>query len=385
MIRLAGQPISTARRLATREQTSSTRLRILHLVPRSSRGGIYRVVCDLFEVFARDRHLELQAALVTGTGDENDFPFTGKHEVVTGNILRKFMALYRLARRCDVIHLHGFTPWQALTCWLARKKIVYTNHGLLGTGRRLEPHEYLKLLLMKFFLRYAVHGIIHISRFMQQRMLREYNVPEVKCVIVHNCTRWPAQLPHFKSGAVLRMGFHGRFVSFKRIDRMLKVASFVSRKRAVKVVLVGEGPLQRMLEAQALDLGVPLRCERYCSAVETAVSGFDVEIIASQDEPFGLSVLESIQAGHPTFVFADGGGLLEIFVGCAEWFVCRDETEMSEKILSLDDAGQRQQALRGLRRLQLRVNNRFSPQAFATGYRRQYFAMVGRKKSEVTP
>lgn len=360
----------------------ASRDRVLHVVSRSSRGGIYRVVCDLFEVFARDRHVELQAALVTANGDESDFPFSGKHVVVAGNFLRKFAALWRLACEHDLIHLHGFTPWQALACWLARRRIVYTNHGLLGTGRRLAPHEHLKLALLKLFLRHVVHRIIHISQFMQQRMTQEYGVPLAKSAVVHNCTRWQTQPPRFEPGLVWHLGFHGRFVPFKRIDRLLAVAALVSRQSAVEVILVGEGPLQSKLEKQAGTLGVTLRCAPYCAAAATAVSKFDVEIIASQHEPFGLSALEAIQAGHPTFVFADGGGLLEIFAGCAEWFVCRDETEMSQKILSLADADQRRQALRGLRRLQQRVNTRFSPQTFAAGYRRQYFATASRQKSE---
>ncbi|MDZ7267778.1 MAG: glycosyltransferase family 4 protein [candidate division KSB1 bacterium] len=351
-------------------------------MPRSSRGGIYRVVCELFEVLAHDRHVELQAALVTASGDESDFLFSGKHVVVAGTFPRKFVALWRLAGGYDLIHLHGFTPWQALACWLARKKMVYTNHGLLGTGRPLAPHEHVKLVLMKLFLRHAVHRIIHVSQFMQQRMTQEYGVSLAKSVVVHNCTRWQAQPPRFEPGAVWRLGFHGRFVSVKRIDRLLVVAALVSRQRTVEVVLVGEGPLQSKLEKQAGALGVMLHFVPYCAAAATAVSNFDVEIISSRDEALGLSALEAIQAGHPTFVFADGGGLLEIFAGCAEWFVCRDETEMSQKILRLADAEQRRQALRGLRRLQQRVNTRFSPQTFAAGYRRQYFATAGRQRSE---
>jgi len=383
MFEAAGQMATVAAKPAKNKRLTSSRLRILHLVPRSSRGGIYRVICDLFEVFAGDRGVELRAALITAAGDDNEFVFKGSHVLVAGHAVRKFWVLWKLARQSDLIHLHGFTPWQALICWLARRKMVYTNHGLLGTGRELRPHEHVKLVLLKLFLRHAVHRIIHVSAFMQRRMLDEYRVPAAKCVVVHNSTAWPPQPPHFNPGIRLRLGFHGRFASVKRIDRLLHVAALVSRQRAVEVVLVGEGPLQQELASLAASLGVSLRCERYCLAVEKLISEFDVEIIASQGEPFGLSAVEALQAGHPTFVFADGGGLLEIFADGAEWFICRDEVEMSEKILSLEKVDQCQQALRKLQRLQRRVSSCFSRQVFAAGYRRVYLSKESCKKSEV--
>lgn len=356
-----------------------TRCRVLHVVPHSTRGGIFRVAVDLFRSFAQDDAFALAAAVPASRGKEESFPFAGKYVILEGPRVQQFLALKRIAQQCEVIHLHGFTPWQAFACWLARKRIVYTNHGLLGTGRKLRPHERLKLVLLKLFLRHAVHRIAHVSRFMQARMISEYAVPAQKCRVVHNSTPWQAQPPHFNPTAKLRIGFHGRFVSFKRIDRLLRVAALVAQHRAVDVVLVGEGPLQNEITAQAASLHVPLRLESYTLQVDALVSAFDVEIIASQDEPFGLSVLESIQTGHPTFVFADGGGCTEIFAAETSWFVCRSETEMAEKILSLQDQGQRQHVLSLLEKLQQRLHREFSRVKFRDGYRAVYQELLAQK------
>lgn len=349
-----------------------TRCRVLHVVPHSTRGGIFRVAVDLFRSFAQDEAIALAAAVPASRGEEESFPFAGKYVILEGSRVQQFWALKHMAQQCEVIHLHGFTPWQAFACWLARKKIVYTNHGLLGTGRKLRPHECLKLVLLKLFLRHAVHRIAHVSRFMQACMISEYAVPAQKCRVVYNSTPWQAQPPHFNPTAKLRIGFHGRFVSFKRIDRLLRVAALVAQHRAVDVVLVGEGPLQNEIAAQAASLHVPLRLESYTLKVEALVSTFDVEIIASQDEPFGLSVLESIQTGHPTFVFADGGGCTEIFEAEVSWFVCSSETEMAEKILSLQDQGQRRHVLNLLEKLQQRIHGEFSRVKFRDGYKTVY-------------
>lgn len=346
--------------------------RVLHVVPHSTRGGIFRVAVDLFQAFAQDEAFALAAAVPASRDEEESFPFAGKYVILEGSFVQQFLALKRMAQQSEAIHLHGFTPWQALACWLARKKIVFTNHGLLGTGRKLRPHERLKLVLLKLFLRHAVHRIVHISRFMQTRMISEYAVPAHRSRIVHNSTPWQTQPPHFTPTAKLRIGFHGRFVSFKRIDRLLRVAALVAQRHTVEVVLVGEGPLQHEIAAQAASLHVPLRLENYTLEVEALVSTFDVEIIASQDEPFGLSVLESIQTGHPTFVFADGGGCTEIFEPGTSWLVCRSEAEMAEKILSLQDEGKRRQVLRLVEKLQQRIRQDFSLNKFRDGYKAVY-------------
>lgn len=348
------------------------RCRVLHVVPHSTRGGIFRVAVDLFQSFAQDDVFALAAAVPAHHGEEDSFPFAGKYVILEGTRFQQFLALQRLAQQCEVIHLHGFTPWQALACWLARKKIVYTNHGLLGTGRKLRRYERLKLLFLKVFLRYAVHRIVHISRFMQTRMISEYAVPLQRCRIVHNSTPWQAQPPHFNPETKLRIGFHGRFVAFKRIDRLLSVAALVAQRHAVEVVLVGEGPLQEEIAAQATFLQVPLRLENYTLKIDALVSTFDIEIIASQAEPFGLSVLESVQAGHPTFVFADGGGCTEIFEAETNWFVCSSENEMAEKILSLQDEGTRRHVLSLLEKLQQSIHREFSLNKFHDGYKAIY-------------
>ncbi|MCG3154511.1 MAG: hypothetical protein DKINENOH_01105 [bacterium] len=356
-----------------------TRCRILHVVPHSTRGGIFRVAVDLFHSFAQDDAFALAAAVPASRGEEESFPFAGKYVILEGSPVQQFLALKRMAQQSEVIHLHGFTPWQALACWLARKRIVYTNHGLLGTGRKLRPHERLKLVLLKLFLRHAVHRIAHVSRFMQARMISEYAVPAPKCRVVYNSTSWQAQPPHFNPTAKLCIGFHGRFVSFKRIDRLLRVAALVAQHRGVEVVLVGGGPLQNEITAQAASLHVPLRLESYTLQVEALVSTFDVEIIASQDEPFGLSVLESIQTGHPTFVFTDGGGCTEIFEAETSWFVCRSETEMAKKILSLQDDGTGRDVLNLLEKLQQRIHREFSRVKFRDGYRAVYQELLAQK------
>ncbi|NUM65687.1 hypothetical protein HUU39_10495 [candidate division KSB1 bacterium] len=90
-------------------------------------------------------------------------------------------------------------------------------------------------------------------------------------------------------------------------------------------------------------------------------------------------MLESIQTGHPTFVFADGGGCTEIFAAETSWFVCRSETEMAEKILSLQDQGQRQHVLSLLEKLQQRLHREFSRVKFRDGYRAVYQELLAQK------
>jgi len=358
-----------------------TPIKVLQVVPRNPYGGIYRVVNDLVVSLGRDRDLDLAVAVLEDKHFGGEFAIQSKRVPCTevkGNLLSRVVLLKKLAQGHDIVHLHGFTPWVVLALLMAGKKIVYTNHGLLGTGRKLRSYEYMKRTFIKLFLRYRVDLIVNISQYTEQRVVKEYKVPPGKNVVVYNCTRWTRSEPRFSAKGVITIGFHGRFVRFKRVDRLLEVAAEIGKEYPIKVILVGDGPLREDLIKRAKELAVPMEITGYQTHVEQLLRSFDIEIISSCGEPLGVAVLESIQAGLPTFVFADGGGCTEIFDKETEWFICKDEKEMGEKILSLMDHEVSKGVLRKLVKLQERVDRLFSPTQFAKGYATVYRKVAGR-------
>jgi glycosyltransferase involved in cell wall biosynthesis len=361
-------------------------IKVLHIVQRNPFGGIFRVVNDILH--ALHGSVDFHVALVDDPGYRGEFSFgdlTIPHTDIKGSTSRKWRTLRAMADDYDVIHLHGFAPWEESALLGTRAKLLFTNHGLLGVGRRLRRYEHLKRGLMKLFLRHRVDHIANISDYARSRIIREYGVRPERNSVVFNCTRWQAMEPWVPSGDILNIGFHGRFVHFKRVDRLLEVAATIARSREVRVTLLGDGPLKEELRNKGKNLGLSVEFIPYQLDVQALVRSFDVEIISSDEEYFGLAVLESIQSGHPTFVFSDGGGCTEIFDRETEWFVCPSIDEMAERIESLRDPKVRVMVLEKLAYLQERVATTFSAENLGEGYLEIYRQLaVGRANNPAT-
>ena len=356
------------------------KIKLLQVFPRHPHGGIYRVNMDLLEAFHNDDHFELHIALVESKNYRGEFNFgnlSPQYTEIEGGLLERWRQLRKLAKRHDLIHLHGFTPWDCSVFLTLGAKIVFTNHGLLGVGRKLKPHEHLKRYLMKLFLRHRADHIFNISHYARDRVVNEYNVSKEKTSVVHNCTRWESSKTNFSPNGKLTIGFHGRFVAFKRVDRLLKVAALAAQKLPVKVQLLGDGPLKTDYAKQARQLGLDIDFIGYTLAPRAVIENYDVEIVSSDEEYFGLVVLESILAGNPTFVFEDGGGCTEILNHEeSKWFICRDEQEMASKICYMYENKADRAILNRLQALQHHVSANFSLQNFKERYKAGYLKTV---------
>lgn len=355
------------------------KLRLLQIIPRDPRGGIYRVNLDLIEAFINEPGFELHTALIDSRSYNGEFNF-GKLQLdyseIKGNVFQKIQQLKELANKFDIIHLHGFVPWIALALLYTNAEIVFTNHGLLGVGRKLRPHEHIKKWLAKRFLRYRVNYIFNISYYALRRMLQEYKVDPEKNSIAYNCSRWQKIMPVFNPNGKLTIGFHGRFVHFKRVDRLLKTASIVNKQLPVTVQLLGDGPLKDDYRHLSNYLNVRTEFTGYTLQPQSIIKKYDVEIIASDEEYFGLSVIESILSGNLTMVFIDGGGCTEIFGDEFPDFIAEDEADMAAKIIAFYEQSDKTAILQKLHALQHHVAKKFSLEKFKAGYLEGYMKVL---------
>lgn len=355
------------------------KIRLLQVIPRHPHGGIYRVNLDLLEAFINDNRIELHVALIKAKDYQGEFGFRGlqpTYSIISGTDLQKSFQLAKLARRFDIVHLHGFAPWMAAALLKSPTKLVYTNHGLLGVGRKLKTYELLKKNLMKQFLQKRVDHIVNISNYAKQRVIREYMVEPNKNSVVHNCTRWQKKTPAFQPNGNLSIGFHGRFVHFKRVDRLINVASMVNQQIPVTVKLLGDGPLKSHYIHLAQRSNLNIHFNEYTLEPQSVIETFDVEILASDEEYFGLSVIESILAGNLTMVFSDGGGCTEIFGDQFPDFIAKDEVDMAYKIISFYKQKDKSNIIHKLRMLQNHVETNFSLEKFKTGYLETYLNII---------
>ena len=110
------------------------------------------------------------------------------------------------------------------------------------------------------------------------------------------------------------VSFVGRLAAFKRVDRLLRALAQTREPERLRVLIVGEGPLEADLKALAADLGCDAIVDflGYRSDVDAVLSATDVLVQPSEGEPFGLAIIEACRQGALPIAFADGGGALEV-------------------------------------------------------------------------
>jgi glycosyltransferase involved in cell wall biosynthesis len=176
--------------------------------------------------------------------------------------------------------------------------------------------------------------------------LRHYRVSESRIRIVPSCIDVDA----FKSGArrarenreqirarcgaadhELVVLFVGKLIDLKRAgDLLVAAGDLVRAGRAIRVVVVGTGPLETKLRRQASDLHIPATFTGFVnqSLLPKFYTAADVLVLPSQSETWGLVVNEAFACGLPAIV-SDR-------VGCAPDMICHDITG---RVVQIGDCG----------------------------------------------
>ncbi len=313
-------------------KTVNARPRVVHITWSAAFGGIQRVLSDL--VAAQVAAGTIRPAIVVGQGEG---PFSA-HYAATGAPVHycglnsgfdlnpaKYWRLYRALKDADLVHMHDFNPFIALTVLLARKRIVYFEHGNFGMGRKLKRSEMLNRRLLRAFLNHCVEVLCTNSRFTERVAMDMYSLGRVgKQVVPNGAAVGRAAIvgndPLVESRLTGKtvVGTASRLAAVKRIDRLIEAFSLLRLQRDdVLLLIVGDGaerqPLGDLVAARNLDDTIVFT--GYKQDVSYYQSLMDVCVIASQGEAFGLVAVEMLALGKPVIVFNDGGGLVEIIAG----------------------------------------------------------------------
>jgi glycosyltransferase involved in cell wall biosynthesis len=108
----------------------------------------------------------------------------------------------------------------------------------------------------------------------------------------------------------------GRMTEIKRADRLLEAFALLSARRDdAYLLLVGDGPLRRELEARAAALGIDGRCRfvGFREDVATVFAASDVVALTSANEGTPVSLIEASASGLP-IVSTDAGGVRDVVV-----------------------------------------------------------------------
>jgi glycosyltransferase involved in cell wall biosynthesis len=142
------------------------------------------------------------------------------------------------------------------------------------------------------------------------------------------------------NASTLVLGFVGRLAHVKGVDTLLEAISKLNRSIDVRLVIVGDGPDKDKLVELTQNLGISNHVYFYGrmppNQVYSAIKGFDIAIIPSRDEGFGLVALEAMALGTPV-IASRIGALTEVVIDNVTGllYTAEDSKDLADKITIL--------------------------------------------------
>ncbi|MGA9826735.1 MAG: glycosyltransferase, partial [Rhodanobacteraceae bacterium] len=295
--------------------TPNPQISILHVVDSLETGGLERVVADLAIAQQRAGHRVAVFSIQRTDGFRQTIEAAGIPVVVgdkRGTLDRAVLRCLRAAmheRRIEIVHSHNFVPnYYAALAMLAMPRapvLVNTCHNM---GTRLSQQR-LRWLYRASLLRTA--GVAMVSRQVHERLVGSGLVRKSHARTVLN----GIPIERFDNSASRRMrarnaldlgpdalvvGCVGRLVPVKNHAQLIARVPLLLRKHpALHVVLIGDGPLEGELRAQAQALGASARVHLAGARADVAdlLPAFDIFAQPSLSEGLSIALLEACATG----------------------------------------------------------------------------------------
>lgn len=308
------------------------RIRILHVLWSGHYGGAERFVRDI--ISHSDKNTFNHSVMILGNSSwlsEQILQLGAECHCIgmkNGLSLRYVPAIRRIIRntRPDIIHNHCRNYLFNILFMYCGVPGVYFEHG----GDILGKNRWRDILFYKLFA--GLYDLVLINSHAVKRQIEtvtRFNPDTMKVLYIgidpelYNKGREKA-----KENSILKqlkgkyiVGTVARLVEQKGIDDFLITASEIKMlDDDISFVVIGDGEKRYELEQLAKYLKVPVNFMGFRSDIHEILNIFDLFLITSKWEPFGITVLESMAAGVPVIGFsvdgmkeiidAGGGGVL---------------------------------------------------------------------------
>ncbi len=288
---------------------------ILHVLWSGQVGGTERHVSGLVVEGARHSRFTHRACFLAGEGPiGDDLTARGLGDRLgfrNGLDLKGLLRLGRLTRRLrpKVVHLHTRALAARLVLLLAapRARHVYTEHAPGAVAG-----EFRFVLFYRLFAR-TISRFVAIAPEMA-RCMRERGADPARVVSVpHGVTIHPAAVNgDRRDGDGATIGTVCRLEAPKRVDVFLDVVAEIHRRGVpCSAIVVGDGSERAALDVVADEKGISnvLTFVGRQEDVSTWLDRFDVFLITSEVETFGIAALEAMARGVPVVAMPSAGGL----------------------------------------------------------------------------
>lgn len=367
--------------------TRKKKRRVLHLVSSNGLYGAERVILNLAQgegtlsyvgalYNSHNPHLEMIDEAKKMGLRTVVFNSRGRVDLKTIFDIKKFLK----DNRIDILHTHNYKSdivgfWAVL---LSKCKWVATNHVWHGLDRKLRVYEKIDAFVLRFAAR-----VVAVSIEIKEDLVAQ-NIPARKVQVIDNgidIARFsrPRSVEELKEG----LGIHkddavvtivGRLSPEKGHETFLKAAKDVlARKKNVKFLIVGDGPIGAELRVMADKLS--LNGHVAFTGVRKDMDGIyalsDLMVNASSIEGLPMTILEAMAAKVALIVTPVGAVPKVIQHGVnGVIFPAGDDLGLSKEICSLIDDPSRRESL--TERAYQDVCDRFSSATMVRQYKQIY-------------
>jgi glycosyltransferase involved in cell wall biosynthesis len=310
-------------------------VKILHIIDHLGLGGAQNLLVDLVCHLDRDKYDPIVCAVREsgGTGAVQDLRGAGVKTICMGRQrwdVRKLPWLIQLIRRerPHIVHTHltAASVLGRLSAAMCGTPVVIQHDHSGANHWKSSPFLFALFWPIDRALNRFTDHTIACSQWVSRFDKRVRGIPGDKLTVVHNYVDlqrfdpalYDASEPRRTLGPPEQtvVGTVGRLSKVKGIEYALKAAKLVvSEGWDIRLVVVGDGPLRAELESHADELGIRDRVlfTGYRQDVPLLMKAFDIFVLPSVSEPFGMVVAEAMAMGKPV-VASDVGGVSEMVV-----------------------------------------------------------------------
>ncbi len=152
--------------------------------------------------------------------------------------------------------------------------------------------------------------VLTLTDKLKQHLIRQ-EFPDSKCLPISNMLRTQKEYkkPN-KFGEIITIGSVGRFVKKKGFSDLINSISILKNQgHKVQLLLGGNGPEEESLKKQVNDLELQneIKFLGWVEDMDAFWPKIDIFCLPSIEEPFGIIVLEAMQASKPVISTKSGG------------------------------------------------------------------------------
>jgi len=294
--------------------------------------------------------------------------------------LRILFDFYRIYKKYDIVNFHTHSPWAFLAALFAKKKTIFTFHGALGLKNNWID------LIIKVYYRSIIHRYCDRITFASASSFERYisaiggklNMEKIRIFpygIMLETIRAAKSKKEVRKELELDecfvVGTAARIDREKRLERLIEAFAFLVTENKLNLIIAGNG--NKEYENFLRNLATKLNIDKmvhflgYREDIFEIINSFDLFVLPSRNEPFGLALLEAMILGIPCAVFKDGGGAVDI-IGDSGFIVGNSE-ELAKVILKVkeNETLREEVSQRGKERA-MKFDIKFSAQKFHSTY-----------------